>query len=634
MDVSFLDSLEPEGRKVRSSLSFSRSEASLWLSEGESESDEPVDVAPATTPRRPTPARPRASILRRESRRLTAALLSWQRSVAVPESLFSELEGKRRRDGSRKAHAAPRFVAAPNSWLALAFSATGFVLTLTHVALLTPAFVAFDAPTRLGAPAEPWPWPAAVDFGVGVFFLLNLLANFRTGVLCSSRTLGRVAAVLDPASIARVYVASGTFACDAAALLPLFAQCVSSAWLALEGTETAASRHVSRLIRLFRLFHAARFFKNGSVVGGAEALLSRGTVFTPLLIWLAQTACEFVFVIHTCACAFVYVAHVEGFETSWVDDALRDDVGPTSSVRVRETFSPIDVYACALYWAAATVSTVGYGDVSATNRTERITAVAVMTAGGVYFASLVGRVAALVERHGDASRRREAYREKLLSLRCFLRRHPNVPRDLRLRLFFFFSDTWTKTTNSRGSKFFANDRALLAELPDALRRETNFRALETVARAAFADDAAESEEVKKISERALRAVADALEPRLVSRNERLDAANTFALVREGEVEVALSSHPSSEKKGAFADDHDEKKNVGEPSRRVVEAGAFFGVASFLRSEDRQTAHARVEAVAVSECEVYEMDAERAGALGDAFPELRRGAERALALRDF
>ena len=102
------------------------------------------------------------------------------------------------------------------------------------------------------------------------------------------------------------------------------------------------------------------------------------------------------------------------------------------------------------------------------------------------------------------------------------------------------------------------------------------------------------------------------------------------------MEVALSSHPSSEKKGAFADDHDEKKNVdGEPSRRVVvEAGAFFGVASFLRSEDRQTAHARVEAVAVSECEVYEMDAERAGALGDEFPELRRGAERALALRDF
>ena len=47
MDVSFLDSMEPEDRKVRSSLSFSRSEASLWFSEGESENDDPVDVAPA-----------------------------------------------------------------------------------------------------------------------------------------------------------------------------------------------------------------------------------------------------------------------------------------------------------------------------------------------------------------------------------------------------------------------------------------------------------------------------------------------------------------------------------------------------------------------------------------------------------
>ena len=351
MDVSFLDSMEPEDHKVRSSLSFSRSEASLWFSEGESENDEPVDVAPATTPRRPTPARSRAAIPRRGSRRLTAALLSWQRSVAVPESLFSELEGKRRRDGSRKAHAAPRFVAAPDSWLALAFTATGFVLTLTHVALLTPAFVAFDAPTRLGAPAEPWPWTAAVDLGVGAFFLANLLVNFRTGVLCSSRTLGRVAVVLDPSSIARVYVKSGAFACDATALLPLVAQCVSSIWLARVGAETAgAEAHVWRLIRLFRLFHLARLGRasGGAIVGDAEALLARGTLFPPLAIWLAQTACEFVFVINTCACAFVYVAHVNGFENSWVRDALErdelasadaadadDDAGVGGRVRVR-----------------------------------------------------------------------------------------------------------------------------------------------------------------------------------------------------------------------------------------------------------------------------------------------------------
>ena len=645
MDVSFLDSMEPEDRKVRSSLSFSRSEASLWFSEGESENDEPVDVAPATTPRRPTPARSRAAIPRRGSRRLTAALLSWQRSVAVPESLFSELEGKRRRDGSRKAHAAPRFVAAPDSWLALAFTATGFVLTLTHVALLTPAFVAFDAPTRLGAPAEPWPWTAAVDLGVGAFFLANLLVNFRTGVLCSSRTLGRVAVVLDPSSIARVYVKSGALACDAAALLPLVAQCVSSIWL--NRVETAgAEAHVSRLIRLFRLFHLARLGRasGGAVVGDAEALLARGTLFPPLAIWLAQTACEFVFVINTCACAFVYVAHVNGFENSWVRDALeRDELASADAAdaaslalalaraeTLNRAAGVADVYVCALYWAAATVSTVGYGDVAATNRAERVAAVAVMTAGSTWFASLVGRVAALVERHGDASRRREAYREKMVALRCFLRRHPNVPRDLRLRLAVFFSDTWARQRKG----LVMNDRALLAELPEALRSETGFRALEYATRAAFADDGDEP----RVSERALRAVVDALEPRLVPRNARLDVRGAFTLVREGEVEVRYRDTCESSPGTARAP---RGENESESSKSEVvfggETRAFLGVAAFLGgAPDRAAALASarvVEAVAVSECEVYEMDAERAGALGDAFPELRRGASRALAPRD-
>jgi hypothetical protein len=647
MDVSFLDSLEPEDRKVRSSLSFSRSEASLWLSEGESESDEPVDVAPATTPRRPTPARPRASILRRESRRLTAALLSWQRSVAVPESLFSELEGKRRRDGSRKAHAAPRFVAAPDSWLALAFSATGFVLTLTHVALLTPAFVAFDAPTRLGAPAEPWPWTAAVDLGVGAFFLANLLVNFRTGVLCSSRTLGRVAVVLDPSSIARVYVKSGALACDAAALLPLVAQCVSSIWLNRVGAETAgAEAHISRLIRLFRLFHLARLGRasGGAIVGDAEALLARGTLFPPLAIWLAQTACEFVFVINTCACAFVYVAHVNGFENSWVRDALeRDELASADAAdpaslalalaRADDAAGVADVYVCALYWAAATVSTVGYGDVAATNRAERVAAVAVMTAGSTWFASLVGRVAALVERHGDASRRREAYREKMVALRCFLRRHPNVPRDLRLRLAVFFSDTWARQRKG----LVMNDRALLAELPEALRRETRFRALETAARAAFADDAAESEEEEKKSPSARFAPSR-------TRSSRDSFRGTSASTRRIPSRSCARArwrwrflHTLRLKKKALSLMIMTKKKTSTASRRGASSSRRARFSASLRSCDPKTAKQRTRASRRSpspsaRCTRWTPSAPARSVTS--FPELRRGADARWRCRDF
>ena len=131
---------------------------------------------------------------------------------------------------------------------------------------------------------------------------------------------------------------------------------------------------------------------------------------------------------------------------------------------------------------------------------------------------------------------------------------------------------------------------------------------------------------------------DALEPRLVPRNARLDVRGAFTLVREGEVEVRYRDDACS--LGTAWERGGGENESESPKSEVVAGGetrAFLGVAAFLGgAPDRAAALASarvVEAVAVSECEVYEMDAERAGALGDAFPELRRGASRALAPRD-
>ena len=462
----------PQGALVAELLSL----GSLALVlRGESENDEPVDAAPATTPRRPTPARSRAAIPRRGSRRLTAALLSWQRSVAVPESLFSELEGKRRRDGSRKAHAAPRFVAAPDSWLALAFTATGFVLTLTHVAPPDARVRRLRRPHAPGSPRGAVALDRRRGLGRRSLFPRKPARELPHGRLVlepDARPRRRGARPVEHRARVR-QVGRVRVRCHGAAAARRAVRLVDMARARRRRNRGRGSARL-RLIRLFRLFHLARLGRasGGAIVGDAEALLARGTLF-PLAIWLAQTACEFVFVINTCACAFVYVAHVNGFENSWVRDALeRDELASADAADADDAAGVADVYVCALYWAAATVSTVGYGDVAATTRAERIAAVAVMTAGSTWFASLVGRVAALVERHGDASRRREAYREKMVALRCFLRRHPNVPRDLRLRLAVFFSDTWA----SQRKGLVMNDRALLAELPEALRSETGFRA--------------------------------------------------------------------------------------------------------------------------------------------------------------
>ena len=70
---------------------------------------------------------------------------------------------------------------------------------------------------------------------------------------------------------------------------------------------------------------------------------------------------------------------------------------------------------------------------------------------------------------------------------------------------------------------------------------------------------------------------------------------------------------------------------------VVSRGGIhssIGVEAFCGQIERALARRRtqiVDAVAQSECEVYELDAERAARLGDEFPDLRVGALLALAL---
>jgi len=76
-------------------------------------------------------------------------------------------------------------------------------LTLTYVGILEPILIGFDAPLKL---RPPWHWSAVVDFIGGFSFLIDMILTLRTGVVVSSKTLGRRKLVMEPADIARVYI--------------------------------------------------------------------------------------------------------------------------------------------------------------------------------------------------------------------------------------------------------------------------------------------------------------------------------------------------------------------------------------------------------------------------------------------
>ena len=62
---------------------------------------------------------------------------------------------------------------------------------------------------------------------------------------------------------------------------------------------------------------------------------------------------------HTLACLFVMQAKIQSddFSNTWMEEYAKD-------------YETSDLYAISFYWTIMTISTVGYGDISATNITE------------------------------------------------------------------------------------------------------------------------------------------------------------------------------------------------------------------------------------------------------------------------
>ena len=50
----------------------------------------------------------------------------------------------------------------------------------------------------------------------------------------------------------------------------------------------------------------------------------------------------------------------------------------------------VDRYIASIYWAFTTMTTVGYGDISATTRMERVIACFGMIVGGFVFSAIIG----------------------------------------------------------------------------------------------------------------------------------------------------------------------------------------------------------------------------------------------------
>lgn len=295
-----------------------------------------------------------------------------------------------------------------------------FLTALLWIMLRIPFFVAFEYPFDQDMDlASTW-----IDDIVTVGFLLDVLATFRT-VLEDDGDL-----VVDPKRIAVAYLRGYFF----------FHVIVSLPWYAVVDGYPSL-----RLLRILRCFPTSRL---NSAEKTVMEWLSVGDKWYHAMVLFKLLTVIWI-VAHASACLWHWIAIVEDNpRDSWT---YMYEIGERNDVASR--------YSAALYWAFATLSTVGYGDVSAHTHLERGFSLIMIIAGAVVFAAIVGKVTAITAEMGAdqaALRKKQQQLNNYLRLRDF----PKEVRESARRYYAYVARVHP----------VANEDELLNDLSPSLRR--------------------------------------------------------------------------------------------------------------------------------------------------------------------
>lgn len=157
-------------------------------------------------------------------------------------------------------------------------------------------------------------------------------------------------------------------------------------------------------------------------------------------------------VAHVAACIWYYIAKTEDVDESWTNQESLgiDPMGDNQQ---------LDRYIAAVYWAAATLTTVGYGDVSAHTSAERLFSLLMIMIGALVFGLIVGKMSALasaMNEHVYVVKKKHAQVDQFLKFR-------KLPKHIRVRTREYYE--YLAKHNS-----FLNEKELLDDMSPPLRR--------------------------------------------------------------------------------------------------------------------------------------------------------------------
>uniref|UniRef100_A0A3P8ZCH2 Potassium voltage-gated channel, subfamily H (eag-related), member 3 n=1 Tax=Esox lucius TaxID=8010 RepID=A0A3P8ZCH2_ESOLU len=277
--------------------------------------------------------------------------------------------------------------------------------------------------------------PSYSDILVEILFIIDIVLNFRTTYVS---TTGQV--VYDARSICVHYATSWLFV-DLIAALPfdlLYAFNIS-VYFGVHLLKTV------RLLRLLRLLQKLERYSQYSAV-----------VLTLLMSTFALLA-------HWMACVWYFIGRKEiesnsSWDIGWLHE-LAKRLG-VSGAALGGGPSVRSSYVTSLYFALSSLTSVGFGNVSANTDSEKIFSICTMLVGALMHAVVFGNVTAIIQRMYS---RRSLYHTRTKDLKDFIRVH-RLPKALEQRLLECFQTTWSVNNGIDVSE-------LLKDFPDELRAD-------------------------------------------------------------------------------------------------------------------------------------------------------------------
>ncbi|XP_066530407.1 potassium voltage-gated channel subfamily H member 8 [Hoplias malabaricus] len=285
------------------------------------------------------------------------------------------------------------------------------------------------------------------DIAVEILFIIDIVLSFRTTYVSKS---GQV--IFDARQICIHYLTTW-FIIDLVAALPF--DLLYTFKVSVVSHRQVSVVHLLKTIRLLRLLR---------LLQKMDRFSQHSTVVLTLLMSM------FALLAHWMACIWYIIgkkemesnAHTHTWDIGWLHELGKRLESPYAGTNGSAGSGPSlrSVYIASLYFTLSSLTSVGFGNVSANTDAEKIFSICTMLIGALMHALVFGNVTAIIQRMYS---RWSSYHTRTKDLKDFIRVH-HLPQSLKQRMLEYFQTTWSVNNG-------IDSNELLKDFPDELRSD-------------------------------------------------------------------------------------------------------------------------------------------------------------------